>query len=344
MRESRSILRDLTSEIADTERPLWSLGAEITALFDFLKERTAFRFNPGSDIAAGETRTDSGLAISPIQAAMCAWEVARTAAFIRGLKQAVQDASDSLSGRPLHVLYAGCGPYALLAVPLMSLFPPDRIQFVLLDIHQTSIASARSVVESLEFTEHITDYVCGDACHFDTTTHPEPDIIVSETMNVCLANEPLVMIACRLLSQSAAAIMVPASVHVDACLVDESKEFTLVDPNDVGDYPVPNRDRVMLGKVFELNGENARRWGSSLGDRLPASRVVIPSPLEARYRAMLLTTVVVYGDIELRDYDCSLTIPRPITTSQPLSGGEALQFEYRLGTKPGLAWNVAADG
>jgi len=331
-------------KITDSHRPFWSLGAETSALFDFLQERTEFRFDSRGDIAEGETRSDSGLAISPIQAAMCAWEVARTAAFIRGITQAVQDLSLPSSGRPLQVLYAGCGPYALLAVPLMSMFPPDQIQFVLLDIHEQSIMSARSIVESLEFTKHITGYVCGDACHYDTTAHPEPDIIVSETMNVCLSNEPLVMIACRLLGQSAIAIIVPSNVRVDACLVDESKEFVLVEPNHVGDYPVPNRDRVLLGKVFELNEDNARRWGSSPGDRLPASRVAIPSPLEARYRPMLLTTVNVYGDVVLKDYDCSLTIPRLILASQPLHGGEVLQFEYRLGTTPGLACKVAARG
>ena len=160
-------------------------------------------------------------------------------------------------------------------------------------------------------------------------------------MNVCLANEPLVMIARHLLGQCGEAIMVPHSVRVDACLVDQSKEFVFGDPEHIGEPSVLRRDRVFLGNVFELNADNARRWGASLEDRLPASSITIPFPLEPRYRPMLFTTVNVYGDIVLKDYDCSLTLPRPIATNQKLKGGQVLHFEYRLGKHPRLECQVA---
>jgi hypothetical protein len=336
-------LREITSKIIDARRPFWSLGEETGALQDLLGEHATFQMDLGGDITEGESRSGSGLAISPTQAAMCAMEVARTAAFIRGLEQAIRDVRTAAGDRPVRILYAGCGPYALLAIPQMSLFPPDQVQFVLLDIHETSLGSARNIVESLGFTGYIASYVCADACRYKIPDDAQPDIIVSETMNVCLWNEPLVTIACHLLSQSETAILLPSNVRIDACLVDDSKEFRLLEKDELPGNLMPERDRVMLGKIFELNAENARRWGSPPGDRLPASRIKIPSPLENRYRPKLFTTVTVYGTTILKDYDTSLTIPTPIPVDQPLQGGEVLQFEYRLGAAPWLGCEVVSE-
>jgi len=337
-------LRQLTQNIIDVERPLWTLGAETGELYDFLQRRATFQIDPDQDISQGETRSENGLAISPTQAAMCAWEIARTAAFIRGLSQAIQHVRDSQghASRPLLLLYAGCGPLALLAVPMMALFPPEEVQFVMLDIHQASISSARNVIETLKFTRHVKDYVVADACEFRSTTCPPPDIIISETMNVGLANEPLVTIARQLLDQCANAILIPRSVRVDACLVDESKEFVLVEPDHAGVLPEVQRDRILLGTVFELNAENAKRWGATKCDRLPGATIEIPSPLDDRYRPMLLTTVNVHGDVILKDYDCSLTIPTPIRAAQTWRGGEQLQFEYHLSDDPRLVCRVVS--
>jgi len=334
-------LREITSKIVDARRPFWSLGAETVVLHDLLQERAAFRLDSHRDIAEGETLTSNGLAVSPTQAAMCAREVARTAAFIRKIEQAIRDTFLVEKGRPIRVLYAGCGPYALLAIPQMSLFSSEQIQFVLLDIHEAALASARTVVESLGFTHHVIRYVESDACRYQIPAEEQPDIIISETMNVGLAEEPLVAIACHLLKQSSAAILIPSLVRVDAYLIDDGKEFRFVEASEKDDDVVPRRDRAMLGKIFELNAENARRWESLPGNRLPASRITIPSTLEKRYRPKLLTTVIVYGATILKDYDCSLTIPTPIRARRPINGGEVLEFEYRLGETPGLVCEVA---
>jgi hypothetical protein len=220
-----ALLREITLEIMNHQRPLYSLGAETGALRRLLEARAGYRIDPQLDIARGETLTAAGLAISPTQAAMCASEHARTAAFIRGLEQAIREASGRIHGRPIRILYAGCGPYALLAIPLMSLFPAEKVRFTLLDIHKQSIESAKTVVEALGFSEYVSNYSQEDACTYRVPADTAPDIVLSETMNACLAKEPLVTIACRLLSQADKAVMLPSSVRIDACLMDKGKEF-----------------------------------------------------------------------------------------------------------------------
>jgi hypothetical protein len=251
------------------------------------------------------------------------------------LEAAILDASKLVTERPVRVLYAGCGPYALLAVPLMARHSSDAVRFTLLDIHPQSIDSARSIVDGLGFAEYVEEYACVDACRYPIQGSHPPDVIVSETMFYCLQNEPLVAIARNLLGQAPLAVFVPQQVLVDAWLIDLAKEFQFAEKDD-GALPVPDRDRVFLGRVFELNAEAIAGWSSIEDNFLPASRVQIPSAFDPRYEARLRTTVTVYGGVVLKDYDCSLTIPRPIPNIKPVAGGELLGFRYRLGRKPGL--------
>lgn len=84
-----------------------------------------------------------GKAISPRDAARGVLDFKRTAAFLLGLESAIRAALSGFDERPVHVLYAGCGPLAPLAICLMPRFPPAEVQFTLVDVHDASIDCAR---------------------------------------------------------------------------------------------------------------------------------------------------------------------------------------------------------
>lgn len=323
-------LRELTLQILDPEQPAPTLRPEVLALAEILRAQASFQIDPQRDIGAGETRAEAGLALSPTMAAMCLDEYHRTAVFIRGLHEAIRGA-----GRPVSVLYAGCGPYALLAVPQMSVFTPEQARFTLLDIHRESVDSAMSVVDSFGFSGHVSSCHVADASSYVIDPDHRPDIILSETMNAALENEPQVAIARHLFRQAPAATLVPESVRVDAVLVDQSKEFPGLEHDGPGSAPL-EQDRVRLGTVFELNAPSIDSWASELGNELPAASIRIEQAPALRYSAMLLTTVTVHGRNVLRDYDSSLTIPRPLVTEGSLERGATLRFHYRLGDAPAL--------
>lgn len=331
-------LEKITREIINPEKELKDLILAAEALRDLFERWTHFRIDPERDIGTGETRLDSGLAISPTLAAMCIRELFRTPAFIRGLHEAISDAMHS--GKPVHVLYAGCGPYALLAVPLMTVFPPEQVKFTLLDIHQECLDQALALIESLGLSQHINDSLCVDATCYKIPADKKPDVIVSETMSVCLHNEPQVSIARCLLSQAPDARMVPQSVSVEVCALNWSKEHVFMPSDYVGEIPTPKRDRIYLGKIFELDATNICNWHGIEGDRLPAGSVKIPTTLEPRYHPHLLTRITVYGKNRLQDYDCSLTLPKPLRGKPVFAGGETLQFHYQLGANPELKYEV----
>ena len=66
----------------------------------------------------------------------------------------------------MRVLYAGCGPYALLALPQMNWFSPGSVRFTLLDCNEPALQSARSLVDAFGFGEFVSEYHLGDACAY----------------------------------------------------------------------------------------------------------------------------------------------------------------------------------
>lgn len=330
-------LKNIAQAILNPEKEFIDLLPETQALRDLFERLTHFHTDSEGGIGAGQTRLESGLAISPTLAAMCIRELFRTPAFIRGLGDAIRESINP--DRPVRVLYAGCGPYALLALPLMTLFSKGQVVFTLLDIHQDCLDDAMKLIGSFGFSDCVDECLCVDATTYRIPADKKPDVIVSETMSVALHNEPQVSIARNLLSQAPDAKMVPQQVSVEACMLNLAKEHVFMPADFVGEFPLPNRDRLYLGKIFELDADNIRRWEDIDGDRLPAGRVKIPSPLETRYRPYLLTKIIVYGDTCLLDYDCSLTIPRRLRGN--IEAGDDLQFHYQLGSDPELRFEKA---
>lgn len=330
-------LKCLATQILAYDKELKDLIPQASALRDLFEKRTNFCIDPQRSIGAGQTRLESGLAISPALAAMCIRELFRTLAFIRGLHEAINDAAKS--HRPVRVLYAGCGPYALLALPLMSVLPRECVVFTLLDIHQECLDKARGLIDSFGLGHYADDYVCADATRYQIPTDRLPDVILSETMAVALHNEPQVTIARHLLAQAPSALMVPHSVSVEACLINWSREHVFMPADFVGDFPEPHRDRIHLGKIFELDAANIKAWEGIAGDILPAGKINMPSALERKYKPYLLTNILVYGRHRLQNYDCSLTAPQRLRGK--IAEGDELQFHYQLGSNPQLNYKVS---
>jgi hypothetical protein len=259
----------------------------------------------------------------------------RTVQFIRGVHAAVADLRLRCPDRSARVLYVGCGPYATLAVPLMAIFSPQEVSFTLLDVHTESIESAKSIVDTLGFADFVTEYVTTDAGMYRIDPERTPDIIQMEIMQVCLKSEPQVAITRRMLAQAPNAVLIPQEVRIDLVLVDKSQELKFNPPE--GHRSGSQRDRIPVASVFVLNPETVDSWKDVTVDRLPAARVRIPDPMEQRYTPMLFTTIRVWQDHVLKDYNSSLTCPRTLGS---VKAGDTIQFHYELGEHPQLVHQV----
>lgn len=353
MTTPRSELASITAPLVAAGTSIGDTAACVARLEAFLDRHTPFR--RAETITAGESFFPCGWAVSPTQAAMCARDYRRTHAFARGLALAIDDVRRRHAGRSVRVLYAGCGPWALIALPSMAALPRGAATFTLLDAHADSIDSVEALVRNAGLDDVVDGIALADAAAWTIPPPRLPDVIMTETMNVLLAREPQVAITRHLLKQAPEAILVPQSVRLDALLVDPERERPRFSADGQGEMPVP--DRVELGTIFEVSRETVAGWPDS-GEPLPAARIQIPVDADSRYALRLFTHIETFGGERLDAYESWLTQPRPFPDLVTPEPGATIEFRYVLGGTPGLvarqvcpapsrrahAWSRVANG
>ena len=318
MSAAQAELAAIAAALCDPQRSLASLIGETVRLRQLVERHSRLVMDWQEGLRDGESFLPSGWAISPVQAGLCAREPYRSAAFIQGLALAVRQQPGH--GRPVRVLYAGCGPFALLALPVMAVLGARQVRFAILDVHAETLAYARELIATLDLDGCVDAYICADASAYRIPAGAMPDVIVSETMNTALGKEPQVAILRNLHAQAPSAVLLPAAVTVHLGL----------------DRRAPDEPCTDWGRVFVLDADALRAWQDEQGDSLPAASIRLPDVLEQAPR--LLTRIRVHGDIVLGDHDCSLNLPLALPGKSALAGGSMLDFHYRLGGQPGLAF------
>src|SRR6185312_12564721 len=126
-----------------------------------------------------------GSAISPLDAGRCLLDVRRTVVYLRGVYAAIQEAQQRFPGDVIHVLYAGCGPFALLCLPLL-LLAEQAVHFTLLDVHARAIESVQTIMAALRLEAANVDCLVCDATQYHAPGHRALHVVVSETMQRAL--------------------------------------------------------------------------------------------------------------------------------------------------------------
>jgi hypothetical protein len=65
--------------------------------------------------------------------------------------------------------------------------------------------------------------------------------------------------------------------------------------------------------------------------------------MEPQYQPMLFTTIRVFGNHVLKDYDSGLTCPRRPLIEGAIKPGATIQFHYELGSRPRLNSKVTGS-
>jgi predicted RNA methylase len=275
------------------------------------------------DIIDDDIMLPSGKAVSTIKAAHCLLEFQRTAVFVRGIYRAVCRLKADFPLETIHILYAGCGPYATLLTPLVALFNPSEVAFTFLDINQVSLNAVKRMYDRLSLSEYIKAYICADATMYKIPEGTTVHLAVSETMLNALMKEPQVAVMQNLIPQlPPMALFVPTKITISAKLLDLKEEQRSA---TAGILP----RQVTLGDVYTIS-RNHYAAPQPVTFR-------IPDKIDDFKTLYLHTRIETYGDEVLTDYQCSLTNPKMITGVNE-RGGKHITFNYFNGETPGFTY------
>ncbi len=346
----KKIADELLSQQADDNR-LNAAAAELYSLCSSVTGIDEYSTHP--DDSDG-TILSSGEALSPRDAARCVLDYGRTSKFLRGLHAAILEARKRFPDVAIEILYAGCGPFAPLAVPLTSQFSSAEIRFTLLDVHKRSLDAARRIFQTLGKSSFVRDYIQCDAASYKNDAPHAIHIVIVEAMQAALEKEPQAAITMNLAPQLCpGGIFLPERITIDCYLCDLTTEFpslsTEVGAADSLPVGVSDRVRINLGRVLELTAEGCRHPSASGdGDKhnetflTPKLILSVPDDLDGEFDLMLLTAVTVFNSIVLDDHESGLTCPRILFDAGRMHRGKVIEFEYRLGDKPGFTYRSSS--
>ena len=334
-------LKHIADTLLDEASSPARLRAALNAFVQLCSEVGGVIPDRSFDAWAGDSLLKDGVAISPEAAAHCVRDTQRSVVFIRAAFAAIKAAQNRFTNGPIDILYAGCGPFATILLPLLGRFNPDELTVHLLDIHQRSLDSVALLIKHCGLQTHCVSYLQEDACNYQ---HPSnPHVVIAETMQKSLEQEPQFAVTANLAPQlHAGGIFIPQKVEVALCLAkldDETAAFRrgdILDPNAL----VEAGNRYPLATVLCLTPEDAprlRHEASLSHGSLELNPIHVTIPTTAHlddFDAVLFTRIQAFEQHRLLDYEAEITLPLRCNELMPLHAEDRYRISLQIGRYP----------
>ncbi|GAA4237910.1 hypothetical protein GCM10022291_26330 [Postechiella marina] len=293
----------------------------------------------GQDLDIEEGRKDiehgNGKALGTFWAALCLDDLLRTRQFIRGIDKAIKDKRKK---KPIHILYAGTGPFATLILPIIFRYQKEDIKYTLLEVNPFTFQILQNVISKLGLKEFDIDLVNNDATKFKIDSKNEPDIIISETMQNALAKEQQVPIFLNLMRQ----------VKLDTIFIPEKIELHL----GLKKAGIPSEELQIkhfnkVEKVFEVSKESMfpqkqSEKQSIIKNSFPKKKTVIESKkLKGFNQLVIITEIQVFKNEKIVINESGLTTPLFIQEiPKNLKDSLIIDTQYQISSEPKLEYKI----
>ncbi len=327
----QSKLAEITDKLLHEEKLGIALQSLCGDLYSLLLEVSGF--DPEKNESRDNIKLKSGTAIGSTWAAMCIHDIIRTQRFLKAIHQAIKDKLEAQPGSPVQILYAGCGPFATLISPLLTLFEEDQIKCTFIDINPVSIESLRNTLKVLNLESYIQKIELCDILEYEIDPINSPDIVICETLQAGLRKEPQVAIYLHLGPQvKESTIFIPEKIEVHAALLDSNLDQKRM----MGELKDHESCIQILAPLLTLEKSTYQLIDKHHDDSCIhfATKILIPQELHGFDRICLLTKIKLYKDIELDYWESPLTIPIQYSSLSTQHAGKLVHIHYELSSEP----------
>jgi len=319
----------LQSHTADEEAHAVKLLSDF--YLTFLAKRTP---HPSDQI---ELQLQGGIALSFDHAADCLQDRLRTARFIKGVYQAIQELMLRFPDQKINVLYAGCGPFATILLPVLPLFKVDQLQVTLIDIHFESVKFVKELFLTLNLSSFAESIAVQDAISY---RHSSPDLhmVITETMFHALLTEPQVAITANLAPQLAeGGIFIPEEVSVEVQVTSFAREPFLT----TASVPLVSADykRSAFAMLFSLN-KDLGKSSFFLNQAFHSPWFKIPALKKSEPDICIFTRVRIFKTLELGLAESLITNPYCLVSMLNLHPGAFIRFIYNFSDIPSWSYQL----
>lgn len=291
---------------------------------------------------SNETIVTGGVALSSFDAGSCVDDYLRTVYFIKGIHKALTKLCNDYPEKSINILYAGCGPYATLLLPLLSLFDKNSINAILLDINVSSLDSVQNLISIIGLEEYKLQLIEANAITYKKPENFIIDLAISETMHYGLTREPQVAIVKNIITQMPThGILIPQEINIDLAYTFYAKEPFIQDAvHSIKGYNElqPYIFRIDLDRLFTISKEhfNGQIKNES---KFESNFYNLPDDFSNHPDLCIFTELVIFDDVELKTAESYITNPYCVTSLYNLEGSSAFQLVYDITGIPQWTYN-----
>lgn len=293
----------------------------------------------GQDMDVEDGRSDikceNGKALGTFWAALCLDDLMRTRQFIRGIDKAIKE---KVTEKPIHILYAGTGPFATLILPFIFRYSKQDIKYTLLELNPFTFQILQNLIDKLGLEEYNITLVKDDATKYKIDPKNKPDIIISETMQNALAKEQQVPIFLNLMKQAKNdSIFIPEKIELHLGLIKAGIPIE----------ELHKKHYSKIKKVFEVSKE--AMFSSNPSEKLSVEKKSFPKRktlienknLKGFNQLILITEIQVYKNEKIEINNSGLTTPIFIKDiSDTLKESIKINTQYIISSSPKLEYDI----
>jgi predicted RNA methylase len=332
----KSEIKQLCHTLIHSDIPIDVLNAS-DALFNMLFELSGY--NPNSDELKANKTLQYGTAIGPYWAAYCIKDIKRTQKFLRGILAAIRDVTDKhCDNKTVEILYAGTGPFASLALPIIMCYPELNLKFTFIEIHEETYKILTGIVKLLEIDEFVRETLFEDACTYTIPENLSYDIVISETMQHALEREPQVALYFNLAHQTDEnTIFIPQQVKVSAALYNQEKDTKI----KMGLIPSSTKCIAEKKTIFSLDKTALiklwKKYKNLNHIKIEKSYEIAEKTVSTFPFLILYTEIRIYEQYKLSFRDTALCAPKIIADFKYVKSlPYSVVFRYNTDQMPGF--------